>query len=160
VGIGAILGDRQAAFRNVVQVPGSFHKIGFRTFLKKQNELPVFHRNLLAYCRAFIIQLMQSVACNNTHNVRQRYARWLLMCHDRVSGDEFHITQEFLGEMMGVSRISVGAVARSFQREGVVKCSRGLIAIADRRRLEAASCECYVSVRRHYDRLSPGSFTK
>ena len=116
--------------------------------------------SVLAYTRAFLIQVMQSVACNNTHNVRQRYARWVLMCHDRVEGHAFRITQEFLSEMLGVSRFSISAVASSFQRSGTLKYSRGVITIADRSHLEAASCECYMSVRRHYDWLIPGSFVR
>jgi CRP-like cAMP-binding protein len=160
VGTGAILGDHAAVFESVVQIAGSANKLTFRTWQALESELPTLRRKLLAYTRAFMIQIMQSVACNSKHSARQRYARWLLMCHDRIDGDQINLTQEFLGQMLGVSRISVSAVAGSFQRAGIVEYARGVITIKDRRRLEAASCECYMSVRRHYDRLLPGSLKR
>lgn len=52
--------------------------------------------------------------CNRLHSIDER-ARWLLLTHDRVGGDEFIMTQEFLGQMLGVRRASVNTVASVFQ---------------------------------------------
>jgi Mn-dependent DtxR family transcriptional regulator len=85
--------------------------------------------------------------------VDMRFARWMLITHDRVRGDEFHLTQEFLAAMLGVHRPSVSTVAGMFQQAGMIKYSRGRVKILDRSLLEEASCECYTVVRKHFERL-------
>jgi CRP-like cAMP-binding protein len=99
----------------------------------------ITQRFLLAY----LAMVSQSVACNRLHNIEERFARWVLMTHDRVSGDEFYLTQEFLADMLGVHRPSVSVVAGAFQQAGFIKYSRGHMSILDRAGLEDASCECY-----------------
>ncbi len=160
VNVGAIMGDDQSLHRAIVHVSGDGTRISFREFQELQARLPVFRRKLNAYSRAFLAQVMQSVACNASHTLLQRCARWLLKCHDRVDGDELRLTQQFLAEMLAVSRAAVNAELKKFQQLQVLTYSRGIITILDRRLLERTSCECYCAVRREYDRLLPGSFTK
>jgi CRP-like cAMP-binding protein len=146
--------------RAVVHVSGDGTRIPFREFQELQARLPMFQRKLNGYSRAFLAQVMQSVACNASHTLRQRCARWLLKCHDRVDGDELRLTQQFLAEMLGASRVAVNAELKKLQRQQVLTYSRGIITISDRRVLERTSCECYRTVRQEYDRLLPDSFTK
>jgi CRP-like cAMP-binding protein len=160
VNVGAIMGDYQSMHRAIVHVSGDGTRISFRGFQELQARLPVFRRKLNAYSRAFLAQVMQSVACNASHTVFQRCARWLLKCHDRVDGDELRLTQQFLAEMLGASRVAVNAELKKLQRQQVLTYSRGIITISDRRVLERTSCECYRTVRQEYDRLLPDSFTK
>jgi CRP-like cAMP-binding protein len=82
------------------------------------------------------------------HSVQERCARWLLMAHDRAGTDSFQLTQEFLAELLGIQRPSVTIVARTLQKAGLIRYSRGLIAITDRPGLEEAACECYDMVRK------------
>jgi CRP-like cAMP-binding protein len=86
---------------------------------------------------------MQSTACNATHTIEQRLARWLLTAHDRVGGMSFPLTQEFLAMMLGAARPTVSIVAGIQQRAGLITYRRGLITILNRKQLELASCECY-----------------
>jgi Mn-dependent DtxR family transcriptional regulator len=79
--------------------------------------------------------------------------RWLLMTHDRVGADEFHLTQEFLAQMLGVRRPSVTVAAGVLQRAGLIRYQRGRIRVVDRGGLEAGACECYDTVRSEFDRL-------
>ena len=102
---------------------------------------------LLGYVRYFLIQVLQSVACNGLHSVQERFARWLLMAHDRAGTDSFRLTQEFLADLLGIHRPSVTIVARTLQAAGLISYSRGLITITDRKGLEEATCECYDMVR-------------
>jgi CRP-like cAMP-binding protein len=89
----------------------------------------------------------QSAACNRLHDVEARMARWLLMTHDRVEGDEFALTQEFLAEMLGVARPTVNIAGATLQKAGFIRYARGRIAVLDRPGLESASCECYQRIR-------------
>ena len=95
----------------------------------------------------------QSTACNRLHPVEERLARWLLMTHDRLGGDELNLTQQILAEMLGVRRASVTTAAGVLQTAGLVKYRRGKVTVLDRKGLEAASCECYRVVRAEFDRL-------
>lgn len=100
-----------------------------------------------------MVQISQGNACNRVHLNDQRCARWLLQTHDRVGRDEFTLTQEFLGQMLGVRRATVSEVAGRLQAAGIIEYTRGSIRILNRGRLEGASCGCYGTIRREYERM-------
>lgn len=77
--------------------------------------------------------------------------------HDRVDVDAFHLTQEFLAQMLGSRRGSVSKVAATAQKAGLIQYSRGRISILDRQGLEATACTCYNTIRAEYDRLGGGT---
>jgi DNA-binding transcriptional regulator YhcF (GntR family) len=71
-----------------------------------------------------------------------------------LSGSDFlPLTQEFLAQMIGVQRNSVSIVAHTLQQAGLIRYSRGQIEILDLPGLKETSCECYSTVKAHYDRL-------
>ena len=146
-----VLGNDRTVHRNIVQVPGHGVVMDADSFRRMQADMPEFQDLLLAYTQAFLAQVMQSVACNAVHSVEERAARWLLMTQERCGRDTFHLTQQFLGEMLGVSRVSVNQVARTLHEAGLITYSRGNVTILDRDRLESASCECHRLIRRHYE---------
>lgn len=113
---------------------------------------------LSRYTQALMSMIARAVACNALHSVQQRASRWLLTTHDRVGSDEFLLTQEFLGQMLGVTRASVNEVAKELQDAGAIDYTRGRITILDRAELESRSCECYGVIRDEFDRLlqAPG----
>jgi CRP-like cAMP-binding protein len=102
---------------------------------------------MLAHVHAFLEQVMVSAACNGAHSLKRRLARWLLMMRDRHDSDALPITQDLLAEMLGVHRPTITNVARALERDGLIACSRGRVAVLDRAGLIAASCECYQVVR-------------
>lgn len=75
------------------------------------------------------------------------------MTHDRVLGDRFELTQEFLAEMLGTRRASVSVAAGILQRAGFIRYSRGRVEVVNRAGLESAACECYGVIAREYERL-------
>jgi CRP-like cAMP-binding protein len=83
------------------QVAGDAVVFGAAEFLDVSNSGGPFQGVLLRYTQALMTQIAQNVACNRLHTVEQRCARWLLMTHDRVDGDNFELTQELLGLMLG-----------------------------------------------------------
>ena len=108
---------------------------------------------LAAYQVAFMAQVSQSVACNGLHRLEQRYCRWLLMSRDRVGSDDIRLTHDYLAIMLGSRWASVTDALRPLQEKGLVRSSRGQIAILDGAGLEARACECYGIVKARYDRL-------
>jgi CRP-like cAMP-binding protein len=105
------------------------------------------------YFQGYLVQVSQSAACNRKHSLEERFARWMLLTHDRVQGQEFVLTHEYLADMLGCHRPSVSVVAAAFQKAGVLQYSRGHVRILDRARLEAQSCECYAYVRQQFKRV-------
>ena len=160
VGVGAVLGGARALNRKVVQVPGTGYRVELRFLKNLQRDYPGFRHELLAYIQAFLGQAMQSVACNGIHSLEERCARWLLECHDRMEHDRFSLTQEFLAEMLGVSRPAVNRIARTLQAAGLISYTRGVMEIKDRHGLKKVACECYATIRGHFDRILPGSFVR
>ena len=102
---------------------------------------------------ALIPNLLQSAACNSQHSVEARFARWMLITHDRVEGDDFKLTQEFMAQMLGVHRPSVNLIANQFQLAGMIRYSRGHIRILNPEDIEDVRCECYTQVSDRFRRL-------
>jgi CRP-like cAMP-binding protein len=144
-----------SAHRAIVQIPGDAIVVGAADFLDISNSGGPFETVLMRYAQALMTQIAQNAACNRLHAVQRRCARWLLMTHDRVEGDRFDLTQEFLGFMLGTGRQAVNEAAQALQDRGAITYTRGQITVLDRANLEAASCDCYVLVRAEFDRLLP-----
>lgn len=136
----------------VCQIPGEALRLPLSSFNKAIEGATALHRLAFRYLQAYLSQVSQAVACNRLHTTEERFAKWMLMNHDRVPGDDIQITQEYLAVQLGVHRPSVTLIARSFQRLGLIKYSRGLVTILDREGLEEASCECYAVVKKQFER--------
>lgn len=155
VGIEAFFGKAPIApGETMMQVPDTnaerLSVAAFRRELARQGALAdVIGR----YAGASVAQMMQSTACNALHQIQERCCRWLLTTHDRVGRDDFHLSHEFLGVMLGVRRQSVTVVAGILQAAGFITYKHGHMTILNRKGLEAASCECYALVRRRFDAL-------
>jgi CRP-like cAMP-binding protein len=152
VGIGTLLGGEHALGRYVVPLPGYAWGVDALRFQAALQDHAQLRAACEAYAQAFLGNLLQNVACNASHRVEQRCARWLLMCDDQAEGDPFELTQEYLAEMLGVRRSTVTVVARGLQDTGLICYHRGAIRVVERERLEAVACECYQAVRDRYER--------
>jgi CRP-like cAMP-binding protein len=153
VGLPVILGDTVAPNDVYVQVPGTGLRMPANVFRETLEGSGTMRTVMLHYVHALFNQIAQSAACNSFHTVEQRCCRWLLMTHDRVYSDQFTLTQEFLGMMLGVRRTSITLTANQLKRQGLIKYSRGHVTVLDRPGLERRSCECYAVSKREFDRL-------
>jgi CRP-like cAMP-binding protein len=153
VGLEVFLGGEQMPASANCQIAGRAARIGADAFREVVRDSAPLTALLLRYTQAMLTQVAQSVACNRVHLLEERCARWLLATHDRVSGNRFDLTQEFLAEMLGVRRPSASITASILQRAGFIRYSRGRIEVVDRAGLESAACECYGVIAREYERL-------
>ena len=145
------------AVRAISQVAGHSLRIETTQFLSLFDRSRAFQALVERYTQALFGQISQAAACNRLHSSEERLSRWLLMSHDRVGADEFIITQEFLGQMLGARRSTVSVSAGILQRAGLIRYVRGHVTIVDRAGLEAVSCECYAVIRSELERVvSPG----
>lgn len=152
-GLPLFLGAKTSPGSCFSQVPGSALRMSASSFRAAVQNNGAFTKVLHRYTQALMVQIAQSTACNRAHSIMQRCARWLLLTHDRVGKDEFLLTQEFLGQMLGVRRATVGEVATAFRKRRLIHYSRGRVTILNRRELESTSCICYSIIRKEYDRL-------
>ena len=158
VGLPLVLGGESMAAANVMQVPGEGVRIEAEAFRALMGRCPALRGLMLRHTLALVNQIAQNAACNRVHSIEERAARWLLMTHDRVHGESFPLTQEFLGQMLGVRRPTVSLAAGMLAKAGLIHYVRGQVTVLNRAGLEAAACECYRVIRDEYEGLvgTPG----
>jgi CRP-like cAMP-binding protein len=122
-------------------------------FRRASEQLPGLHGVMSRYTSWIYTGMAQWVACARLHELEERMARWLLMCHDRLEGDTVALTHDFLAQMLGVRRPTVTLAAGMLQKGGLIRYSRGVVTILDRAGLEEVACECHRVSRNEYLRL-------
>jgi CRP-like cAMP-binding protein len=152
-GITALMGADTAPDRAIVQIPDGAMRTKLAVIKEEFMRGGELQDLLLRYTRVHLKQVSQTAACNATHTVEERLARWLLMCRDRVESDELKLTQEFISEMIGTRRATVSVAASALQAEGLIQYNRGHIRIVDGQALEEFACECYEVVKAEHDRV-------
>jgi len=116
-------------------------------------ERPKVRALLLRYAMSLVAQMSRTIVSNLIHSVDRRTARWLLLYHDRVDGDEISITHEELGIMLGVRRSSITDALHQLEGNGAVRGYRGRVRVCNRRELEQLAGETYGFAEREYARL-------
>lgn len=152
IGIPLLLAATKMPSKVVCQVAGTAWRVSAEELVRALESNSGLSLNLRKYAQALFDLLAQGTACNRLHTIEQRCARWLLSTHDRIEGDTFFLTHEFLATMLGVRRPGVSLVAKSLQDSGMVSYKHGKMTIRDRNALEGVSCECYAAVRTAYTR--------
>jgi CRP-like cAMP-binding protein len=155
LGIEAFLGaDAVAPGKTLVQVSdGDAEMLRVEDFRRELATRGALYDLMGRYTQVIIAQLMQSTACSVMHQVRERCARWLLMTHDRMHEQDFTLSHEFLAVMLGVRRPTVSIAAAALQEAGLIRYTHGRVMVRNRAGLKMASCECYSSIRTHFERL-------
>jgi CRP-like cAMP-binding protein len=153
LGAAAALDGQVSLNKAIVQLPGTGDTLDVGRFRAVAEQSHALRTTLLHHEQVLFAQAQQSAACNASHAVEARLARWLLRSRDLSGSDTLALTQEFLANMLGVRRSSVSPVAVTLQRAGLIRYSRGYIEILDLEGLRSASCECYGTVKAHYDRI-------
>jgi CRP-like cAMP-binding protein len=113
---------------------------------------------MLRYVQFFLLQAGETCLYNALRPVEERLARWLLMGHDRLPGDEVPLTHEYLAIMLGSSRTTVTFALGSLAQRGAIRTSRGTVAILDRPLLERIAGDGYGLPEREYNRLIAARF--
>ena len=108
---------------------------------------------MLRYVSSLTSQMARTVVSNLIHPIDRRTARWLLLYHDRIEGDEVMMTHEEMGVMLGVRRSSITDALHQLEGFGAIKGHRGRILIRDRAKLEELASEAYGTAEREYERL-------
>jgi CRP-like cAMP-binding protein len=153
VGGGAALDDRDALHKAVIQVAGVAMVLGVDDARRIARDSEEFRTAIMRHEQLILAQAQQSAACNATHDLQQRLARWLLRVRDATGSHNIALTQEYMADMLGVQRTSVSVVAHALQEAGLIRYRRGHVSIERSQALEAKACECYAAVRNRYEEI-------
>ena len=155
IGIASFLGGAGLSTHAVVVSAGYAYRLAGDLLQNEFNHHGSLPHLLLRYTQALIAQTGQSAVCNRHHSLEQQLCRYILSNLDRLPSNELVVTQEVIANLLGVRRGGVTEAAGNLQKAGLIRYSRGRIAVLDRPGLEARACECYAVVKREFDRLLP-----
>ena len=141
VGISLFMGGNSTPSEAVVQSAGHAYRVPAEVVAGAASVASSSLTILLRYAAGMIAQVLQTAACNRFHSIDQLYCRRLLIGLDRLPTDALAMTQEDAAGLLGVRREGVTAAAHKLQRAGVIRYSRGLIDVLDRKGLESRTSE-------------------
>ncbi|MBD8907511.1 Crp/Fnr family transcriptional regulator [Methylorubrum zatmanii] len=152
-----LTGSDRIPHDHFVQVPGRALRIAVAPLHEAVEESEPLRALLLRYLQAEIVQIRQTAFANARFTIEARLARWLLMCHDRLDGDEVQIKHDFLALMLGVQRSGVTLALQNLEGAGRIRSRRGCITVLDRALLEALADTSYGVAEAEYARLIEGA---
>lgn len=153
VGKAVVLGLDLTLNETFMQVKGSALRMRAGELTKAMDERPSIRGLLLGYVHTCLIQFAHSALANGRYSIKERLARWLLTCHDRLGRDDLPLTHEFLSLMLGVRRSGVTQALHSLEIEEAIEVKRGQIVVSDRRKLERIAGGCYGMPEAEYERV-------
>ena len=158
--IGGIVshGSLPAYAGTVVTHGGDFYRIAAHVLQEIKEGSPQMAHLFACYADCLVAQLMQSIACNATHSIEQRAAKWLGAAVDRTGSSDVSLTQDQLGILLGVGRTYVSRIVGQMKREGIITTRRGGIAVKDRAALDQVSCNCRQLVNTHFATVMAGVY--
>jgi CRP-like cAMP-binding protein len=150
-----LLGADTSPHESFIQIPGSALRLEADALRHAMGQSPSLHQHLLRYIEAFQVQVAYTALSHGSFTIEERLARWLLMCHDRLDGNDLPLVHEFLSMMLGVRRSGVTIAVQTLESTGAIKATRGHIIVRDRERLEDAANGSYGVPEAAYRRLFP-----
>ena len=150
---GLVLGTDRTPLETLCQGEGNWLRIGTDPLRRVMEQSPALRGVLMLYIQTFLLTVGQTALANGFYKTEERLARWLLMSHDRLDGDELPLTHEFLSVMLGVHRPGVTVALHILEGAGMIRAKRGLITVLDRGKLREAAGNSYGPAEAEYERL-------
>lgn len=152
-GTAILLGTDRSPHETFTQIAGPAFRITVQHLRQALQQSPTWATLLLRYVEAFNVQVSHTAVANGIYTLEERLARWLLMSHDRMQGDDLPLVHEFLSMMLAVRRAGVSEALQTLEAAGAIRAARGLITVADRTRLEHAAGGSYGQSEAEHHRL-------
>jgi CRP-like cAMP-binding protein len=157
IGVSLFMGGESTTSRSVAQNAGCGYRLKAGILRREFALGGQLQHLLLRYTQTLIVQMTQTAACNQHHTLDQQLCRWLLLSLDRLPGDVLTMTQQLIANMLGVSTDGVTEALDKLQADGLIRYNQGVITVIDRSALRRRVCECYLVVKKEFDRLLPFS---
>ncbi len=153
LGVELALGMTSAALQSTVRIEGWAWRMAAGTFRDQLAASPSLKPVLDLYLGVLLAQLATSATCLRHHKIEPRLARWLLMNQDRAGSSRLSITQDLLGTLLGVRRVSITNAASHLQFQQLIEYNRGELQILNRAGLKATACACYQTDQKSYAKI-------
>ncbi|PZA13918.1 Crp/Fnr family transcriptional regulator [Rhodopseudomonas palustris] len=127
----------------MVRYPTTASVIDVAHFRRVVEASPMLRGLLLRYQWVRSARAEQIAACNAAHSAEARLCRRLLQSRDLAGSDCMQLGQDLMAQMLGVKRNTISLIAHALQEQGLIRYSRGRLAITDVNGLIQRSCECY-----------------
>ena len=126
-----------------MQIAGNGHLMAAARLREAIAKSSALHQVLLRYVNLFMSQTTETALANGRGKIEERLARWLLLAHDRIDGDDLKLTHEFLSVMLGVRRSGITIALQELERKGLISHRRSAVTILDRKGLEQGTNGAY-----------------
>jgi CRP-like cAMP-binding protein len=153
IGTSVLLGAEQSPHTSFIQVAGAGWRIASEALRAATSSSASLQKLLLRYVHTYMVQLASTAYANADFTIEERLARWVLMCHDRVDGDDIAMTHDFVALMLGVRRPGVTVATHVLEGEHMIRAKRGLITVLDRDKLIKLADGSYGLAEAEYQRL-------
>ncbi|MDM9646818.1 Crp/Fnr family transcriptional regulator [Rhizobium sp. S163] len=148
-----IIGDNVVPYFIEMNVSGTAYKLSISAMREATLTSPTLQIPLISYLHVFACQVAYTSLANAKFTLEERLARWLLMCHDRLQANEMDITHNYIALLVGVRRPGITTALHVLEGEGLIRSTRGIVTIRNRKGLEALAGGSYGIPEREYDRL-------
>jgi len=152
-----LLGTDRTPHHSFVQAPGKMLVIDKSALCAAVDQSPSLHKLLLRYTQVLLVEAVQTAFVNASYQIEVRLARWVVMCHDRVDGDELTMTHDFVAMMLGVQRSSATLAVQALEGLLLIKAKRGRMTVRDRQGLIDLADGGYGLPEAEYARLIEGA---
>ncbi len=157
VGIALFMGGESTMSRAIVQNAGHAYRLKAQVLKDEFHSGGALSRLLLMFASSLITQMVQTAACNRHHTVDQQLCPWMLLSLDRLPSTQTSMTEQLIGNMLGLSPHDVTKATGLLENAGLIHYNSGEIRVLNRAGIEERSCECYEVVKKESDRLLPPS---
>lgn len=152
-GVCVVLGADRSPYDAFMQTEGRGRAIAADTLRLLFSSRTSLARSLLLYTHIQSLQAGHTALANAHGRIEERLARWLLMAHDRLGGDELPVTHEFLSSMLGVRRAGVTLALHQLEAAGSITTARRCVTILDKDRLQKSANGLYGVPESEFERL-------
>lgn len=115
-----------------VHVPGIALRISSENLRRAIARSPALQTACARFVQSLMMQVMQTAVCNARRSLTERCARWLVMTHERIDGNEIFVTHEALSALLGMHRPGVTVAAAALQHAGLIRTGRSRFTVLDR----------------------------
>ena len=151
-------GNLPAFTRMIVQFGGPFAELRLDVLEAAKLKSPTLNGLFARYADCMVAQLVQAAACNATHAIEQRTAKWIVSAMERTGDLIVPLTQEQLASMLGVGRSYASRVIQTFRRDGLLETRRGSLLVTNKDALAAKACLCNEQVKGHFETVLSGVY--
>lgn len=159
VGASFLVGGYLSTHQSVVLFPGSAHRIRIEDLRQLMNERSEIRKHLFRYVQALTLHWAQAGLCGVCHNRENRIASWLCLASDALDAPVLPVTHDYLSSVLGLRRAGVTETLIRFEQQRLIRKTRGVLQIDERKCLEQKACGCYKLIANAYASLEPETVT-